>query len=143
MKKKKGTKIRWGNPSQYLATLLAGLVISALVAWGKGFRLDAPGYEKAGCLSDAFFAAGAVIAGLGVLTWIGNVGFFDIMSFGVHNLVEQIPFVHRGEQFENYYDYKQKKDENRKGTRHHLLIVGAFFLVLAILCLGLYFNLPS
>ncbi len=86
-------------------------------------------------LCDAFFVVGVLLGGVGLLSWIGSNGFFDIFSYAVKVVV--IKFRPKAK-LESYYDYKQNKDEERKPWLKGLLFCGGICIILACLVLVLY-----
>ena len=140
---KKSKKMNLGSWVQYVSAVFAGLVIAVPVAFSQGFAWGQAAYLNARYLSDGFFVAGLLITGLGGLVWISSTGFFDIFSYGFHSLLVLFSSLRHPKDHENYYDYKTVKEEKRGQPLYFLVIAGAAFLLLAVICLGLYYNLPS
>lgn len=142
-KTQKKNKINLGSWVQYVSAIFVGLVIAVPVAFSQGLALGQPGYLSARYLSDGFFVAGLLIAGIGGLVWISSTGFFDIFSYGFHSLLVLFSSLRNPKDHEKYYDYKTMREEKRGQPLYFLVIVGAAFLLLAVICLGLYYNLPA
>ncbi len=86
-------------------------------------------------LCDAFFVVGVLLGGVGLLSWVGSNGFFDIFSYAVKVVV--IKFRPKA-RLESYYDYKQSKDEERKPWLKGLLLCGGICIILSIVALVIY-----
>ncbi len=106
------------------------------------FRGLAPGCGSAEALSalcDGTFAVGAVLLGVGILSWVGQSGFFDIYSYGTRAAWNRLtPFVKGREATPRYYDYKVKKDAERKPPMKIPLIIGLVMLLLSLVLLFAY-----
>ncbi len=117
-------------------------VIGALIAYwimsSKG--LFVPGHSMAEVffiLSDAFFVPGILIILFGALLWISTTGLFDSIGFAFSAAAHALlPFVRH--EHKTFYDYKMEKAEKRGSTPYFMLIVGAFYLILAIICTAVW-----
>ena len=113
-------------------------VVGALIAYwimnSKG--LFSLGYSTADVfliLSDAFFVPGILITLFGVLLWIATTGLFDSIGFAFSSAAHALlPFIRHDHK--TFYDYKMEKAEKRGSTPYFMLIVGAFYLILATIC---------
>lgn len=139
-RKKRGSV---GSPAQFASASFAGLAIAVMVALFRGFAFDLPGYLKAWYLSDGFFVAGVMLTGVGILVWVSTKGFFDMFSYAIHSIPVLFTAIKRPEEHTHYYDFKETREANRKKPLYFLMIVGAGFLLLSAICLGMYYNLPS
>lgn len=135
---------RWGgSPAQYLSAGFAGLVIAAAAAFFQGFALGQPAYLNARHCSDGCFVAAALIGGVGALVWVSTTGFFDILSYGARNMQILLTSLWRHKEHQNFLDYKTMRAEKRGKPLYFLLVVGLFYLLISLICLGLYYNLPN
>ena len=132
-----------GSFAQYMAAFFAGLVIAVLVALLRGFAFEQAGYLKARYLSDGFFVAGVLLTGVGVLIWISTTGFFDLFSYAFHSLPVLFTALKNPEEHTHYYEFKAMQEKKRGKPLYFLVIVGAGYLLLSAICLGMYYNLPS
>lgn len=139
----KGRERSVGSVIQYTAAVFAGLVIAFPVALLRGLSLGQAAYLNARYCSDGFFVAAMLITGVGILVWISTTGFFDILSYAAHNMQVLLSALWRPKEHKTYYDYKAMRDEKRGKPLYFLVIVGVGYLILAAICLGLYYNLPG
>ena len=120
------------KPVKYLiyatATLVAVFLISVLL--GLFNAEENGGVVKV--LSDAFFVTGVFEAGVGILTWAGKQGAYDI--FGYAGTVILLKFRPRKE-IPKYYDYVQERSANRKPWLKELAFCGLFCILAAGLIL--------
>ena len=123
----------------YITSTLIALVLFAATAFLEGLPWAESVADAMGMLSDSFVVPGVFLSGIGGLSWISSTGFFDIMSYGGSMLVGM--FTRPAEPQERFYDYKVKKDENRKKWKSHFLVVGLICLAAGVVCLVVYFSL--
>lgn len=132
-----------GTWLQYVSTLFIGVVIAVLVALYRGFSWNLPAYRNAMYFSDGFFVAGVIIFGLGALMLVATTGFFDMMSYGVRYALSMVIPAMKKDTAATFYDYKLEKNQKRGKPLYFMAIVGLVLLLLAGICLGLYYNLPG
>ncbi len=132
-----------GQFRQYAAATFAALAIAIPVALAQGFAFGQEGYRNAGCLSDGFFVAGALLTSVGILTWISNTGFFDLFAYAFHSLPVLFSALKKPEDHESYYDYKMMREEKRGKPLYFLVIVGAACLLLSVIFLGFYYGMSA
>jgi hypothetical protein len=81
-------------------------------------------------ICNAFFIIGVLMAGIGILSWAGSKGTYDIFSYaGKVILVKFKP----KEKMQSYYDYTQEKNKNRKAWLKELTIWGAICIAISAL----------
>ena len=91
-----------------------------------------------GTLSDSFLVPGVFIGGIGLISWVGRFGFFDMLAYGsrsffghfIHSLSDDLP--------KNFYEFKEKKDEKGRRWLKEFVIVGAACLLLSLVLLVIY-----
>lgn len=88
--------------------------------------------------SDAFCVAGVLIGGVGLLTFISNDGFFDMLSYSFKKMTNVFRSNPEKKLTKSYYEYKLEKREY-SSTFGFLLIVAAVFIVVALIFVGLYY----
>lgn len=90
------------------------------------------------CLCDGLFVAAVMLLGTGGLKAVRNQGVFDVMGFGMKSVIEwTIPMLRREEK-EDLQAYRERKEAVRKSAKS-LLLAGAAYLVLAVICLPVYY----
>ena len=92
-------------------------------------------------LSDGLFVAGVLLTGFGMMVWISTTGFFDMFSYAGHSLLVLFSSLRNPKEHESFYDYKMKKEEKRGQAKPYILIVGVGFILAALVCLFLYYNI--
>ena len=120
--------LRYGIP------FLIGMAISLLVALHQGLALAQPAYLLARYLSDGFFVAGILLAGLGGLLLISNTGFFDMFSYAMYCLMTRFAQMKRKGDHASFYAYKASKDARRGKSKSFLLLTGLGFCALSVAC---------
>ena len=116
-------------------SLLAVLLIALI----RGLAPGCSAAEALSALCDGTFAVGAVLMGVGILSWVGQSGFFDIYSYGTRAAWNRLtPFVKGREATPRYYDYKVKRDAERKPPMKIPLIIGTGMLLLSLILLFVY-----
>lgn len=129
---------------KYAIILIIALALVLVICGVNGLLTENKSpMETAKICCDAFFVAGAVILGLGALSWCKTKGAFDGIGFAVSSYldlhrvnVKQRMTWQKKESFEEYVKRKHKKD----GFKQYLpmLIVGALLIVVAVICLVVY-----
>ncbi len=114
----------------------AAAVIAA--AWISGFSFSGETGKNLRALSDAFLAAGALAAGIWVLSKVASTGFFDLFSYSFRELRNRLVPRRRSEIPEEFYDYKSRIAETRKTRGNSLLFIGLGCLALSVLFLVLF-----
>jgi hypothetical protein len=83
-------------------------------------------------IADSATIVAALYLGMTLLGWIGSKGTFDIFGYtvgGIFRLFRKESYEKTGDTF---YDYRKKKDENRKPFNWPMLAVGLLFLLISI-----------
>lgn len=118
----------------FLGNLAVGALLAAAAFWISAGR----GYPFLHCLCDGFFVAAALLLGVGGLRAVRNKGAFDVAGYGLSSAVQTaFPFL-RGDRDEDIIEYRQRKEEKRKGAGG-LLTAGAVYLALSVIVLCLYY----
>lgn len=86
-------------------------------------------------LCDAFSVTGLMYIFLGLLIFIGNDGFFSILSYGVKIIFASFK---KEPKVDKFYDHKQKRIENPAPYKH-LLIVGAIYTAIGMIFLAIFY----
>lgn len=130
------------NVIRYSITSVVALLVALPVAVHQGFALDQSAVLNARYLSDGFFTAGLLLAGVGALVWVSTTGFFDMFSYAFHSFLVLFTPLRKPSEHESFFDYKQAKAIKRGKPLYFLLIVGLVCLAISIVCLILYYRLP-
>ena len=92
-------------------------------------------YDVVCALANAFTLPGVLLAAVGGLTWCASKGTFDLFSYGVSMTIGRFLPLGKKNVFhsgEKYYDYVQRKREERSPWLVETLLVGLGFLAAAI-----------
>ena len=101
-----------------------------------------PAVERWRILCDAFTIPGLTLIMVGFLVMIANEGFFDMFSYAASKAVGMfLPGRGFSDKDEKYYDYLQRKRENRVHGFGFLFVVGGVCLALALLFMMLFYRL--
>ena len=119
---------------------ITAVVIVITAAWISGFDFAAPTGKKLRILSDAFLAAGAVTAGIWILSRVASAGFFDLFSYSFRELGNRLNPARREEKPERFYEYKTRIAGKRKKGGYSMLLVGIGCIALSILFLILFYR---
>lgn len=92
-------------------------------------------------IADCCTIPGVLYVGIAVIGWIGSKGTFDIFGYsvgGLFYLFKRDAYEHKRETF---YEYRTKKDENRKPFNWAMLFVGLAFLLIAAILTAVFLAL--
>lgn len=132
--KNKNNLLLWGV---YLSSALVVFLLCATV-WG--LFTESESLEVVRILADSFFIPGALFVGISLIGWMSTKGAYDIFGYSIRGLFS----LWKKESYfksNSYYDYKQKKDEERKPMSKHMLFVGLIFLALGVAMTVVYLML--
>jgi len=123
---------------RYIITALIGLAIALAVTALRGGFTSEVSEQVFSAVCDGCFAAGALLGCVGLLVFVADDGFFDLMNYGVQRALRLVLSQKRQSGFpRTYYEYHQLKRGTRKGSPSFILVVGLCWLALAVLCLVL------
>lgn len=83
-------------------------------------------------IADSATIVAALYLGFAIIGWIGSKGTFDIFGYSVGSLFRLFKRESYDTSGETFYDYRAKKDANRKPFNWPMLTVGLFFLAVAV-----------
>lgn len=127
---------------KYAVSILTALVLGI----GMAVYRDLGGASdfRAACsvLSDCFFLPGALMAGLGVLTFMASKGQYDAFGyifsrFSLHSLIPG-RVTKMDEPVKSFYEYKEKKNEKGRKWQPQMLWTGLACLAIAVIFTILY-----
>lgn len=111
----------------YCAVTLTLVFVTAVL---QGLFNPPGGMRVSVIICNAFFIIGVLMAGIGILSWAGSKGTYDIFSYaGKVILVKFKP----KEKMQSYYDYTQEKSKNRKAWLKELTVWGAICIAISAL----------
>ncbi|MBO5353906.1 MAG: DUF3899 domain-containing protein [Lachnospiraceae bacterium] len=125
---------------KYIIQVGIGLLFAAAIIF---YRMPQMEEGTAGVLmavSDGFTVTGLLYICFGILLFASGTGFFDFLGYASHRVIEFfIPRLDKGT--ENYYEYKVKKQEERKKfSLKSTLLVGLGFVGIAVIFTMLWYQ---
>ncbi len=114
------------NNKRYFITIAIGIVITAYLYFAEHLT----SFHD---LASALFVPGVFLLAAGVLVLVANEGIFNGASYGLKAIWKALTDWKNPKMDESYYDYHMRKTGSRVRFGH-LLIVGAVFIALSILC---------
>ncbi len=114
---------------KYVITLAIGFFIVGMIIWSKDIFTQTSPQVIFHILTDAFFVAGVVITGAGLLVFSSNEGTFDMLIYGMDSFFD---FFRKKstKKYPTFYDYRLSKAD-KKIRFGFLVFSGLFFLALA------------
>ena len=126
--------------TKYLVTVGVGALMAYFYVAMRDFAGSST-MERYRMLCDAFTIPGIILLAVGALVALSNEGVFYGLTYALTYFVRTLfPFGGRREQ-EKYYDYVERKRENRTTGYGFLFIVGAAFMAIALVFLILFYSL--
>lgn len=127
------------NKVAYLVTGIIFLVIALAFMWNDGIFEKESSKEIIGSISNGFFVAGGLFAGIGALSYIGSKGTYDTLSYGftkigIHQLIPGLP----KDIPESFYDYKKAKEEKGRTWFPNLLFIGLAGILISVIFVAIY-----
>ncbi len=125
---------------KYSITICVGAAI-AFIVWGINGLFNADTAVRVlAKLTDGFFVAGVLLAGIGGLLVSYNEGVIDGLAYGLHGLFgfrnikkDSTP------KKETYHDYKKRKHAKKISVKH-FIIVGLAYIIVSIIIFIVYVN---
>ena len=110
---------------QYGITSTFVLVIALIYCFSMG-AFSGTVQDAMKYLSNGFLIPGAVVAGVGLLLWVGKFGTFDGFKYAINGAARRFSTTKNnfGERQQDFYTYKQEKDEKGRVWYPFLVIVG-------------------
>lgn len=125
---------------KYLISALICLVIAGAVFFIR--KLYSAGDLKAvmGGISDCFFVSGVMMTGVGLISWAGRLGTFDMLGYGTRLFASHFSKSLAKNTPATFYDYKVVKDEKGRTWLKETTVVGVCSLALSFIFI-LFYNL--
>lgn len=125
---------------KYSVTALIGAVIVVAVGFLNSLYKSETATQVLSRLSDGFFIAGVVIAGIGGLILSYNEGIIDGLTYGMHSLFgfrslkrDSTP------KKENFYEYRKRKHAKKVSVKH-LFLVGLAYILIGVILFVVYYT---
>lgn len=124
------------NLTKYLVTICVAITFAILVlsiqdSW------QHTGQVLMGEISNALFVPGVLILCFGALLWASNGGAFDMLTYAIMKLFDSLKKDVTKVKYRTFYDY-QEAQKDKKLSFAHFLIVGAGFIVIALIFYIIY-----
>ncbi len=117
---------------QYLIVFLCSVAMVLLVLFGSD-AFHQSGEELLKSFVNAFFTAGIIVLGLGLLVLCTAGGTFDMIAFGVIKLFDLFKKDLTKVKYRTFYDYRKAQQEKQRSYWHYIVVGGAFTLVSIVL----------
>ena len=123
----------------YITTAIVGLIIFIIIICTKKIWDEEETYAIMQILSDACFVPGVLLAGFGLIIVASNGGVFDMLAYAMIKFFDLFKRDPRNKKYKDYYEYSESKKDRKRKTSF-MLIVGAVFIVLAVIFLIVYYR---
>ena len=123
--KKKGRK-------SFLISMLVGLVIAVSIFSARG-GFEAQDWPSQACaLCDACFVPAALLLCMGLLLFVSNDGFFDMLGYGIQRALTIMLSESKRQKYpKTFLEYKEMKWGTPKSSFGFLIAAGLVYLALA------------
>ena len=94
-------------------------------------------------IADSFFINGALFIGIGILQIVANFGTFDLLTFSTSKLIDSYKDEKKYKEGFDVIDYKNMKSTKRINNKWNFIfyfVIGALYLIGAIICTILIYN---
>lgn len=116
--------------SETRKSIMADLTVGMMIAFAVYLLNQNQGHSLTHTLSDGFFVAAVALLGSGGIRFCTSRGALDMLGYGFKTVGEFFTKAGRLDgPDEDYYEYCQRKAEERKPFSH--------FLIAGLICLGL------
>lgn len=123
----------------YLICSFLILAIAFSVSWQNGLFSSSAVSEVFRILSDSFFVPGFLFFGCGAISWASTKGTYDMLGFGCGRVARNfVPSMDK-HKYDDFYKYKQARDEKGRTWRPHIFLCGLGALGVAALFMLLYY----
>lgn len=126
---------------KYLIQIGIGLIFAIGIAFYRMPQMEEGTAGVMMAVSDGFTVIGLLYVGIGGLLFASSTGFFDFLGYAFQRGASV--FFPRFEQgIENYYEYKVKKQEERKEfSLKSTLLIGLGFVGIAVIFTVLWYQI--
>lgn len=123
----------------YLVTTLVGAAIVVTIILAQRIWSAETSADTMRILCDAFFVAGVVIGGVGLLIFASNGGVFYMLAYGFIRFFDLFRRNINDRKYKDFYEYKESKKDKKRGFGF-MLVVGLAFIAIAGAFLAAYYN---
>ncbi len=126
---------------KYIIQTVIGLILAIGIAFYRMSQMEAGTAGILMAVSDGFTVIGLLYVGVGGLLFASSTGFFDFFGYAFQRGASL--FFPRFEQgIDNYYEYKVKKQEERKQfSLKSTLLIGLGFVGIAVIFTVLWYQI--
>lgn len=123
----------------YIITAVVGIIIFVIIICTKKIWNADETYVTMQIMSDACFVPGVLLGGMGLIIFASNGGAFDMLAYAVIRFFDLFKRDPRNKKYKDFYEYREAKKEKKRGMAF-MLIVGAVFILLAVIFLIVYYK---
>ena len=124
---------------KYVFAISAAGGMAGIVLWSNDFGKAEGAWIRLKILADAFTVPGVLLMTAATLIWVASQGFFDGIGYAGRSVLRTvIPFLSMED--EKFYDYKQRRADDRIRGYSYLFYVGAAFFVVSLGFLAAYYR---
>ena len=123
----------------YIITAVVGIIIFVIIICTKKIWNADETYVTMQIMSDACFVPGVLLGGIGLIIFASNGGAFDMLAYAVIRFFDLFKRDPRNKKYKDFYEYREAKKEKKRGMAF-MLIVGAVFILLAVIFLIVYYK---
>ena len=116
---------------RYFITTAIGLVVTALLYFGRELPQIKDYNMVFYKLSEALFVPGVFIFSLGIMVVVANEGLFHGVTYSAQALWKALTDRKNPKMDESFYEYRTRKT-GEPGRFGYMLIIGAVFILLSI-----------
>lgn len=134
-------KFSAGSIIKYIIAIAVGLLLSYYVMLVNDYNEVTDEVVRLKLLADAFTVPGVILIMASLFCWLSSQGAVDGIGFAVSGLFRRLLPGAQYKEPEKYYDYIMRKQEKRKGGYGFLAIVGAGFLLIAVVFIVKFYKI--
>lgn len=113
---------------RYIITIIVGAALGTLSFFLVG-GASASGLELLLAFCNAFSVSGILLICIGLLVFVSNHGAFDMIAYGTQYVLGLMIRKPDKSKYRDYYDYTEKKHQNKTRFGYILAVGGAYLFV--------------
>lgn len=126
-----------------IISAVIGLCMAVLISVARGAFSAGTTADRILAFCDGFSVSGVLLLCFGIMIWISNEGFFDVLSYaaqkGLHHLIPG----RFSEDLGSFYDYKMSKANGKRAGSAFLVVPGIVILALGLILMGIWYSFSS